>query len=479
MWQNGNDRGVWSFFSPGLALLLILAATLAPARSLMAQGERQIDGHWSCQTIQANNTMYVSAVWDDNAWPDQVRTAWLQYLISKYQFKGDPSCSVAYKSGSTLEKIQGDQKSYSAQLRAQGVKVIETGWTFVPAKVSLPYYCFGAVMVRNGGQQQGYFYMTKVLGMSPNSLDQLGAAWAKHAEELHPGLYWEPRPGCSLLPADPAKQQATFDEWVKQWTDKKYEIVRDDWTYTGPVVATAADSATGYYCQLLSGKLLYITGVNLLEEPEATYDWQGYRAAWYNYARNTLKIDPGAFLGGCDTGKMPVAQHARAARVADIKGQAGGEVHEVNWKYTKSQTTAPAPASAAAPAAAAAPVAAASPVAAKPPTTQPAAPTAPAAAPPKPQQFYYCQWIRQPANGQGAMTFYLTDAFGSTTPQATITQKWQQHVTATYHPEGSVQGSALCSHVSPDPASQKAVIGAIVNAAKASKASVVSDKWSN
>ena len=59
------------------------------------------------------------------------------------------------------------------------------------------------------------------------------------------------------------------------------------------------------------------------------------------------------------------------------------------------------------------------------------------------------------------MTFYLTDAFGSATPQATLTQKWQQHVAATYHPEGSVQGSALCTHVSPDPASQKAMIGAI------------------
>ena len=77
------------------------------------------------------------------------------------------------------------------------------------------------------------------------------------------------------------------------------------------------------------------------------------------------------------------------------------------------------------------------------------------------------------------MTFYLTDAFSSTTPQATITQTWQQHVTATYHPDGSVQGSALCSHVSPDPASQKAVIGAIINGAKASKAQVVIDKWSN
>ena len=479
MWNNGNDGAVWTFFSPGPALVLILALTLAPARNLMAQGERPIDGHWACQTIQANNTMYVAGVWDDNAWQDEVSTAWLQYLISKYQFKGQPSCSVAYKSGSTLEKIQGDQKNYYAQARAQGVKVIETGWTFVSAKVSLPYYCMGGVMVRNGGQQQGYFYMTKVLGMPPNTQAPLNTSWTNHAEELHPGLYWEPRPGCSLLPADPAKQQATFDEWVKQWTDKKYEIVRDDWTYTGPVVATAADSAKGYYCQFLNGKLLYITGVNLLEEPEESYDWQGYRAAWQNYARNTLKIDPGAFLGGCDTGRMPVVKQARAARVADIRGQAGGEVHEVDWKYTKGQTAVPAPAASVAPVATAAPAVAAQ----RQPTAAQAAPAAqPAPAvttPPKPQQSYYCQWIRQPANGQGAMTFYLTDAFSSATPQATITQKWQQHVTATYHPGGSVQGSALCSHVSPDPASQKAVIGAIINGAKASKAQVVSDKWSD
>lgn len=472
MWPNDNDR-----------LLLILAATLILGRDLMAQGEHMIDGHWSCQTIQANNSMYFSEVWDDNQYQDEVGTAWQQYLISKYQFKGQTNCSVAYKSGSTFAKIQGDQKNYFAQLRAQGIKVIETGWTFVPSKVSLPIYCMGGVVVRNNGQQQGYFYLTKVMGIPPHSRDAVGTAWTKHAEELHPGLYWEPRPGCSLLPADPAKQQAMFDEWVKQWTDKKYEIVRDDWTYTGPVVATAADSATGYYCQFLQGKLLYITGMNVLEEPEATYDWMGYRSAWADYARKTLKIDPGAFLGGCDTGKMPVASQVRLQRIAEIKGQAGGEVHEVDWKYTKggAPTPAAAPASPAAVAPASAVTAAPATTAssASSPTAKPAAPATPAAAPPKPQQFYYCQWIRQSANGQGSMTFYLTDAFSSNTPQATITQKWQQHVTATYHPEGSVQGSALCSHVSPDPASQKSVIGAIVNGAKASKAQVVSDKWSN
>ncbi|HSE44737.1 MAG TPA: hypothetical protein VLA89_05345, partial [Gemmatimonadales bacterium] len=252
MWRNDSDR-----------LLLILAATLILGHDLVAQGEHLIDGHWSCQTIQANNSMYFSEVWDDNQYQDQVGTAWQQYLISKYQFKGQANCSVAYKSGSTFAKIQGDQKNYFAQLRAQGIKVIETGWTFVPAKVSLPYYCFGAVTVLNAGQKQGYFYMTKVIGMSPNSLAQLSEAWTKYALGLHPGAYWQPRPGCGPLPADPVQQQATFDAWVKQWTDQKYQIVRDDWTYTGPVVATAADSATGYYCQFLQGKLLYITGMNV------------------------------------------------------------------------------------------------------------------------------------------------------------------------------------------------------------------------
>jgi hypothetical protein len=446
---------------------------LLNGRNLIAQGERQTDGHWACQTIQADKTMYVSETWDDNQWPMEVKTAWMQYLISKYQFKGQANCSVAYKSGSTFAKIQGDNKNYYAQARAQGVKVIETGWTFVPSKVTLPYYCFGAVTVMNAGQKQSYFYMTKVIGMPPGSGDKLGEAYTKHALDLHPGAYWQPGPGCAMLPAEPAQQQATFDAWVKQWTEQKYQIVKDDWTYTGPVVATAADSATGYYCQFLQGKLLYITGMNVLEEPEATYDWQGYRSAWADYARKTLKIDPGAFLGGCDTGKMPVANQVRLQRIAEIKGQAGGEVHEVDWRYTKGA----APTAAAAPASPTGVAPAASATTATPATTVKPS-TSAATAPPKPQQFYYCQWIRMPANGQGTMTFYLTDAFASATPMATLTHKWQQHVTAAYHPDGSVQGSALCSRLTPDPQSQKTVIGAIVNGAKASKASVVTDKWS-
>src|SRR5580765_4179496 len=142
MRHNGSDR-----------FLLILAATLIPCCGLMAQGEHLVHGHWACQTIQADKTMYVSETWDDNQWPMEVKTAWMQYLISKYQFKGQGSCSVAYKSGSTFAKIQGDNKNYYAQARAQGVKVIETGWTFVPSKVTLPYYCFGAVTVMNAGQK--------------------------------------------------------------------------------------------------------------------------------------------------------------------------------------------------------------------------------------------------------------------------------------------------------------------------------------
>src|SRR5215510_5589704 len=143
--------------APASALLLVLALSFLPGRNLIAQGERQIDGHWACQTIQADKTMYVSGVWDDNQLQIEVSTAWQQYLISKYQFKGQVNCSVAYKSGSTFAKIEGDQKNYWAQARAQGVKVIATGWTFVPSKVSLPYYCFGAVTVLNGGQKQSYF----------------------------------------------------------------------------------------------------------------------------------------------------------------------------------------------------------------------------------------------------------------------------------------------------------------------------------
>ena len=413
---------------------------LATGPGLVAQDDRRpIDGHWACETILADNTMYVAGVWDDNEWRAEVNTAWLQYLMTKYQFKGQGACSVAYMSGSTLAKIQGDVKNRYAQLRKQGVKVIETGWTFVPDKVSLPYYCMGAVVVWDNGQKQGFFYLTKVLGMPANTGDKLYASWLKYAKDLHPGLYWEPAPGCSLLPADPAQQQAAFDEWAKQYTARKYEIVHVDWSYTGPPVATAADTLKGYYCQYLSVKLLYITGVNLLEDPEESYDWVAYRAAWQTYARNTLKIDPDRFLGGCDTGRMPIAKEARAARVAQVKGQAGGEVHEVDWKYTKGQTPAPAPAAATAPAAAASPP----PTSPQPaPSGQSAAqPAPPASAPPKPQEVpYLCQWIYHTGSGQGQMTYYLTEVFSSATPQLTLNQAWQKHLADTYHPANQAQG---------------------------------------
>jgi hypothetical protein len=214
--------------------------------------------------------------------------------------------------------------------------------------------------------------------------------------------------------------------------------------------------------------------MNVLEEPEATYDWMGYRSAWADYARKTLKIDPGAFLGGCDTGKMPVAHQVRLQRIAEIKGQAGGEVHEVDWKYTKGQapprpllqmSQLPPPQR--------------RPAAARPPTTQPAVPPCSGGCTAQAATVYYCQWIRQPANGQGGMTFYLTDAFSSTTPAG----HHHSEVAATRHrhlPPGRL-GPRLG-------ALQPCLAGSGVTEggdrchrqrAKASKAQVVNDKWSD
>ena len=124
-----------------------------------------------------------------------------------------------------------------------------------PRRSACPTYCFGGGDGAERRPAAGLLLHDQGAG---NAAQLAWTSSGRRMDQACRGVAPRPLLGAAAwlqpAPADPAKQQATFDEWVKQWTDKKYEIVRDDWTYTGPVVATAADSATGYYCQFLNGQ---------------------------------------------------------------------------------------------------------------------------------------------------------------------------------------------------------------------------------
>jgi hypothetical protein len=448
---------------PRLLLALLFASGFAIGPRLVAQDNNPQLGHWSCRSIIVDNTMYVSAVFDETALMDEVQTGFAQLLVAKYGFKDHVSCGMAYMSGSTLAGLQAGQQDQLNQLRKQGRKVVETGWVFVPTKASLPYVCFGAVTVRKDGQSQGYYYVTRVLGVPGSVLGDMETAWREYLKGLHPGFLFNPL-RCNLFSADPASHQTQLKNLEDQYKGYGYEISPVDWTYRQGQAATQPDQSPAYYCQMLSadGKTWYASAVLPVEE---TWNLASYNKAWLSFASGTLKLDPANFRGGCESGPMQNEQETRAARKEQLNGTAGEKIVEVDWKYTPGQSAAPA-ASGPPPAG---PTAAASTA----PSAHPATPASPAG---KPTEIpYFCQTTYRSGKEEGQPAYYVSHVFSTATPLQTINQEWQKYLVDAYHLAGQVRGQ--CRRVSPNPAAQQALLNAITNVAAASKAQIVKVDW--
>lgn len=207
-------------------VLLALTSALVTAPSLGAQSIYPQPGHWSCQSANVSQTVYMSAVFDETALMNEVQTGFAQLLVAKYGFKDAVFCGQATVSGSTLAGLQADWKQQGDQLRKNGNKVVETGWVFSPANAHLPYVCYGAMTV----QKTHYYYTTKVLGMPGSIVRDFTAAWQEYLKGLHPGVSPSLQ-RCSLLPADPVAQQTQLNGMLDQWKGNQYEITPVDWTW--------------------------------------------------------------------------------------------------------------------------------------------------------------------------------------------------------------------------------------------------------
>lgn len=102
--------------------LIVLVSTLA-----YAGGDSGLTGYWSCQSAADQDTIYVSSTWDGTAHNDE--KAFVQFLNTKYGYKGQPTCGLLYKAGNTIQTLQREHNAKVAQWRGQGKKVVETGWT--------------------------------------------------------------------------------------------------------------------------------------------------------------------------------------------------------------------------------------------------------------------------------------------------------------------------------------------------------------
>jgi len=450
---------------------LLLAALLAPVgfSSLVAQYDRPARGNWYCDTRIDPQTIYATPFFDWTGVAAELQNAFQQHLLANYAYKGQPSCSMASPNGRPVSELQADMQRQYSQFRAQGKKVVETGFTMASPGITLAYGCFGVATVRRAGMPDStYFLASKVFRLTPGDHGaELSNAWIDHLKSIHPGWYF-PSPGCLLLPADPAAHQMIYDSQAQMYAGLKPMVTRLDWEFVpGAAAATEAeDKKPAYYCETLGSKpkTVFITPVRAAD---VKWERMDYQYAWQKYVLASL--DKEAFTGGCEAGTMKQETVARNGRRAQYVDQ-GYTVRDVDWSY------APGAAPAAAPGA---PAPAPSPPPPPPaPTTPPAAgtyPTKDALGRPFPSQTFFCQYLGLARDGSGKYPLYQNAMFTMATGQSPVQNAWKSYIEATYHP--SSPGNPMCAIVPEDPVQREAMLKALNLLTQPATQVVVKTSW--
>jgi len=219
--------------APGLLTLCLPVLLLLPKPAVAGESEPfATDAHWWCHTATTDNPIYVTVVWDGDFAPDEVPNGFGQYVLSKHGYKGQVYCSRATRNLSTMATIQAGHQLQMDTWKKSGLKVVETGWWFDPATVTLAYQCNGVVNTMNGTQMVYSAYYTKVQRIPPSSVARLFKDWDAWLNAQNPGKYINAK-GCNLLPADPAKAQAMTTAQLDQWKSFNAKITQVDWTWPG------------------------------------------------------------------------------------------------------------------------------------------------------------------------------------------------------------------------------------------------------
>lgn len=447
--------------------LLVAALVPAGATTLAAQFDRPAQGYWQCDTRSDPQTIYATPFFDWTGLADEVQNAFQQMLLSRYGYKGRASCSMASPNGQTVSALQADLQRQYAQLRAQGKKIVETGWTMASPGITLAYGCFGMARVRRAGvPDSAYLLTSRVFRLAPGDHGtELGNAWVEHLKDIHPGWYFQSA-GCILLPADPASHQAIYASQADMYANLKPKVTQLDWQFVpGAAAAMAAqDAAPAYYCELVGStpKTVFITPVRAADP---AWERMTYQYAWQQYVRANLDKD--AYTGGCEAGTMRQETVARNGRRENYASQ-GYTVRDVDWSYqpgTAAPATTPRPA-------------ATPPASPPPPAAQPQAqgyPTKDFMGRPFPSQTFYCQYLGLAHDASGKYPLYQNAMFTIAAAQGAVQNGWKAFIETTYHP--SSPGNPMCVMVPDDPVQREGVLNSFNLLTQPATQVVVKTSW--
>jgi hypothetical protein len=212
--------------------VLTALSLLSLPPEIRAQTDRPIEARWSCYTEYGQSTIYTTPLWEATALLHEVTNGFAQFLLAEHGYEGRISCGGALLPTSTAARLTEENARSRAQWRAEGKTVIETPYTFDPARASLAFACVGFSRVRDGTAYADSIFLSPVVRIPGNSQRGLTLAWIAHLEESHPAAPIYPGAGCTMLPPDPAEHQALIDRMPSAYNAQTPAILRVNWTYT-------------------------------------------------------------------------------------------------------------------------------------------------------------------------------------------------------------------------------------------------------
>ena len=240
----------------------------------------------------------------------ELQNAFQQHLLAKYAYKGQASCSMGSPNGRPASELQADMQRQYSQFRAQGKKIVETGFTMASPGITLAYGCFGVAKVRRAGMPDSTYYLTsKVFRLKPGDHGaELSNAWIDHLKSIHPGWYFQ-SPGCLLLRGS---RRAPGDLRLPGGVVRAFEAEGDPGRLGVCPGRGCRDRSgrqgPGLLLQILGSKpkTVFITPVRAADPKWERMD---YQYAWQKYV--LANLDKEAFTGGCEAGTMKQETVAR------------------------------------------------------------------------------------------------------------------------------------------------------------------------
>ena len=223
----------------GVLLAVTLTAVFVSIPAAHAGGEisNVSTGIVVCQVLAPDQTtLYVSDVFAVSVDADKLRTTFDRSLVEKYHVQVTASCGGATLGQMTVAQARAYQQKQRAWHRANGKKVIETGWVYTEAAAHFPYLCCAHA---SRGPKNVFARTSDTIDIPSTAAEEPTGAWRAHLKETHPELVIADS-GCTPQTVEDAAARKKRLQYIDNHSvSSTFEIVHVPWTFTPSGKATA------------------------------------------------------------------------------------------------------------------------------------------------------------------------------------------------------------------------------------------------